>query len=188
MELGNLSNTLCRLGRLAAAKEASKEALAIYREFGEVPGIAASLGRPWRAELTTKGTPPPRCRHLKEAMSLSAQVGDRFIIAEMLGDLGNACAGEEPKRAARLWGAAEHAARGDRCDRRSDRACRAYSEVRKLARAAMVDDKAFDAAWRSGRALDFQGGHRLRADDGAAPGLRGVSGAGRHDFSKRSEN
>ena len=43
--LGSLSSTLRRLGERAAAREANEEALAIYREFGELPGTAATLGR-----------------------------------------------------------------------------------------------------------------------------------------------
>ena len=89
-------------------------------------------------------------------MRLCAKVGDRFVHRRARSEMiGYACASEEPKRAARLWGAAERlleeigASRSIE-DAERDRRCET------AARAAMADDEAFDAAWRSGRALGFE--------------------------------
>ena len=168
-ELLNLSTTLRELGELPAAKAACEEALAIYREFGEVPGTAAALGR-LGGLACDEGHDAVALRYLTEGMRLFAQVGDRIGVAEMLAVFGYACMGEDPARAASLWGAAEHL-REEVGTSRSTVDTLRYGRLEALARAALADDAGYDAAWRSGRML----GLGAAADYALATRLRGFS-------------
>ena len=92
---------------------------------------------------------------LSAGLRLSRELGARIMIAWCLAGLGSVAAlEEEPERAARLWGAAEHLRVTLGC--RSAPAARAtYERLLAQARAQLGED-AFAAAWAAGEALSLE--------------------------------
>jgi tetratricopeptide (TPR) repeat protein len=154
MELFTLSGTLRDLGDLAAARKVSEEALAIYREFKEVPGTTAVLCRLGQLACE-EGDYASALQYLKEGLRLLGEGGNRTVIVPILEAIGHASMNYEPKRAARLWGAAERLAEEmSTTEAPADDARARQREA--AARAALADDEAFDAAWCAGRALSIK--------------------------------
>ena len=93
-------------------------------------------------------------QQLGQALSLFHSLGDRMGIAWCLAGLGGAAAlGEEPERAARLWGAAEALRQTIGC--RPAPAARATYERLVAETRAQLGDAALDAAWATGQALSL---------------------------------
>src|SRR5207249_245636 len=92
---------------------------------------------------------------LSPGLQLSRELGAPIITAWCLAGLGSTAAlDEEPERAVRLWGAAEHLRATLGC--RSAPAARATYE-RLLAQArAQLGEGAFAAAWAAGEALSLE--------------------------------
>ena len=152
-ELGSLSRTLRQVGERAAARKANEEALIICREFGDVPGIANALAR-FGAFANEEGNYTSALLYLKEGMGLFVETGDRVGIERLLQEIGYACATAIPMRAACFWGAAELLR--EQIGMLQSEDTEHILRVQAATRAAITDEGAFDAAWRSGRALRFQ--------------------------------
>ena len=95
-------------------------------------------------------------RHwLSDDLRLSCELGARIMTAWCLAGLGSAAAlGEEPKRAVRLWGAAQHLRAALGC--RPAPAARATYERQLVLARAQLGEAAFTAAWAAGEALSLE--------------------------------
>ncbi len=92
---------------------------------------------------------------LHQALALSRTLSDQASISWCLAGLGSAAAlDEEPKRAARLWGAAERLRQAIGC--RSAPATRATYERAMAQARAQLGETAFAAAWAEGQAATLE--------------------------------
>jgi predicted ATPase/DNA-binding SARP family transcriptional activator len=151
--------TLNRLGHAAQLRGAydraallHQESLECFQAFGE-----QHYGLPWAyhglGEIALgQGRLDEAARWLAQGLALSQTLGDRASLAWCLAGMGSVAAlGEEPARAARLWGAAEGLRQAIGC--RSAPAARATYERALAAARAQLGDDAFAAAWAAGRAM-----------------------------------
>jgi tetratricopeptide (TPR) repeat protein len=94
-------------------------------------------------------------RYLAQGLALSQTLSDQACMSWCLAGLGSAAAlGEEPERAARLWGAAERLRQAIGC--RSAPAARATYERAMVAARANLGEEGFAAAWEAGAALPLE--------------------------------
>jgi hypothetical protein len=95
---------------------------------------------------------------LAQGLALSQTLHDQASIAWCLAGLGSVAAlGEEPERAARLWGAAERLREAIGC--RPAPAARLTYERAQAATRAQVGEAAFAAAWAEGQAMTLEQAH-----------------------------
>lgn len=91
-------------------------------------------------------------RWLVQGLTVSWTVSDQTVLAWCLAGLGTAAAlGDQPERAARLWGAAERLRQSIGC--RTAPAARAVYERAMAAARAELGEEAFAAVWAAGQAL-----------------------------------
>jgi predicted ATPase/DNA-binding winged helix-turn-helix (wHTH) protein len=76
-----------RQGDYPAARALHEESLAIRRELGDRPGIAAALGNLGNVALIQADYPPAKALH-EESLAIRRELGDRFGSAALLSNLG----------------------------------------------------------------------------------------------------
>jgi len=163
--LGGLAIALHRQGRWAAAHELFEQALAMAREHFGPWEIGTTLNDLARAQCD-EGRHGLAPKHLAESLTLLHGLGDHLGVIESLEEFaGVAAATAVPRRAARLWGAAD-ALRQEIGNARSVHLSIAY-ERRVDAARALLTAEAFDRAWDEGRAtaLDEAVRYALAGDD-----------------------
>jgi predicted ATPase/DNA-binding winged helix-turn-helix (wHTH) protein len=163
--LGGLAVVLHRQGQWVAAREMYDQALAMAREDGAPWFIGSTLNDIGRAE-SDEGHPDLALQHFGEAMSLLYGMGDRPGVIESLeGFAAVAAATAMPRRAARLWGAAD-ALRQEIGTATPVHQSDAYERQVKPVR-ALLTAEAFDQAWDEGRAMALDDAVRYALDEQA---------------------
>jgi non-specific serine/threonine protein kinase len=163
--LSRLAAALHRQGNWAAARELYEELLVVARE----------LGTPWQIGFALNGIGWAECdegrcdlalKHLAEGMTILHGLGDRPGVIESLdGHAGVAAATAAPRRAVRLWGAAD-ALRQETGRAMSVHESIAYERQVKPVRATLTTE-AFDQAWGEGRAMSLDDAVRYALDQQA---------------------
>jgi predicted ATPase/Tfp pilus assembly protein PilF len=155
-----IRSTLHSLGRNAMVQgdyeraiQLLEEALAIARESGEAPGWAAALGD--LAVVALRQGDEARAEALgRESLQLSVSQNLTHDLLDGLEGLGMVACARRPRRAARLFGAAEALRESLRAPRwPGDRAD--YSQHVGVLR-ARLNEADFEAAWAEGRALTLE--------------------------------
>jgi predicted ATPase/DNA-binding winged helix-turn-helix (wHTH) protein len=161
----HLAIALQRRGQWAAAREFYEQSLAIARELGTPWEIGTALREIGLAECD-EGHCDLALKHLAEAMTILHGLGDRPGVVESLEGLaGLAAATAAPRRAARLWGAAEALQREiDGAMSVNQRIT--YERQVKPVRAILTAE-AFDHAWDEGRAMTLDDAVRYALDEQA---------------------
>ena len=160
--LGGLAVVLHRQGQWAAAHELYEQALVLARELGHPRGIGTTLNDIGRAECE-EGHPDLALEPLAEGLTILHRLGDRPGVIESLeGFAGVAAATAAPRRAARLWGAAE-SLREEIGTARPVYQSFAYERQVKEVRAILTAE-AFDRAWDEGRAKALDDAVRYALD------------------------
>jgi predicted ATPase len=163
--LGNLAIALHRQDQWAAAHELFEQALTVARELGALSEIGNALQQIARAECDEEHH-DLALKHFAEAMTLVHGVGDRpGVIDSLEGLAGVAAATASPRRAARLWGAAD-ALRQQMGNARSVPESIAYERQVKPVRATLMAG-AFDQSWDEGRAMSLDDAVRYALDEQA---------------------
>jgi predicted ATPase/DNA-binding CsgD family transcriptional regulator len=162
MALNNLGLVAREMGRPEEAIALLEESLALRRALGDRYGIAQVLDNLGRVELD-HGDLDPATRLLREGLALFWELGNRLSTPLALEDLATATAlGDDPARAARLWGAAESlrvALGAPMPQRRRPRYETAVASAR-----ARLGEGPFAEAWAAGAAMT--------ADEAVASALR----------------
>jgi hypothetical protein len=142
-----------------------EQALAMARELGGPWEIGTTLNDIGRAECD-EGRPDLALKHFAEGMTILHGLGDRPGVIESLGGFASvAAATATPRRAARLWGAAD-ALRPEFGNARSVHLSTAYERQVKAVR-ALLTSEAFDQAWDEGRAMTLDDAVRYALDEQA---------------------
>jgi len=152
--LAHLAAAVHGQGRWAAARELYEQQLVVARELGTPWQIGFALIGIGRAECD-EGRRDHALEHLAEAMTILRDLGDRPGVIESLD--GFACvaaAMASPRRAARLWGAAD-ALRQDTGRARSVHESISYERHAKLVRATLTTE-AFDQALEEGQTMTLE--------------------------------
>ena len=159
---GYLAIALHRQGEWAAARELYEQALEVARELGTPWEIGAALRKFGLAECD-EGIHDPALKHLGEGMTILHGLSDRLGVIESLeGFACLAAATAPPRRAARLWGAAD-ALRQETGYARSVYESVTYERQVKAVRATLAAE-AFDQAWDEGRAMSLDDAVRYALD------------------------
>jgi predicted ATPase len=163
--LGYLAIALHRQGQWAAARELFEQALAVARELGTPSRIGNLLNDIGRAE-SVEGRLDLALKHFAEGMTILHGLGDRPGVIESLEGLaGVAAATAAPRRAARLWGAAD-ALRQETGKARTVHPSIDYERQVKPVRAILTAE-AFAKAWDEGRAMTLDDVARYALDERA---------------------
>jgi non-specific serine/threonine protein kinase len=161
----HLAIALQRRGQWPAAREFYEQSVAIAREFGTPWEMGTALREIGLAECD-EGHCDLALQHLAEAMAILQGLGDRPGVVESLEGLaGIAAATAAPRRAARLWGAAE-SLRQEIGGAMSVNQRLIYERQVKPVR-AMLSGEAFDQAWDEGRAMSLDDAVRYALDERA---------------------
>ena len=135
------------------------------RELGGPWAIGNALNEIGRAECD-EGHHELALKHLAEGMTILHGLGNRQGVIESLEGLaGVAAATAAPRRAARLWGAAD-ALRQEIGNARSVHLSIDYERHVKSVRATLTAE-AFDQAWDEGRAMSLDDAVRYALDEQA---------------------
>jgi len=150
--LNHLGHVAQIQGEYERAIRLHEESLPLFRAIGlkniGVAWVFQSLGETALAQ----GDAALATTHLTEALELFKDMRDRAGMAWCLAGLAGAAAlGEEPERAAWLWGAAE--ALRDSIGARPAPAARATRERLMAQARAQLGATAFEAAWAAGQAV-----------------------------------
>jgi tetratricopeptide (TPR) repeat protein len=137
-------------GSVGEARALYEQSLALRRELGFKTGIAASLNL-LAAVTERQGDAESARAHYRESLGLWRELGDTWGIIHVLCRL--AAMHSDPKRSARLHGAADALLEGTDASLRRD-------ELEALLRAtdtlrAQLGETAFTAAWFEGRAMSL---------------------------------
>ena len=160
--LSHLAIALHGRGEWAAAHEFYEESLVMARELGTPWEIGTALKEIGLAECD-EGRCDLALKHLAEGMTILHGLGDRPVVIESLEGLaGVAAATVAPRRAARLWGAAD-ALRQEMGGAMSAHQRIAYERQVKPVRAILTAE-AFDQAWDGGRAMSLDHAVRYALD------------------------
>jgi non-specific serine/threonine protein kinase len=161
----HLAISLRHQGHWAAAHESYQQSLVIARELGTPWEIGTALREIGLAECD-EGHCDLALKHLAEAMTILHGLGDRPGVIESLEGLAAlAAATAAPRRAARLWGAAD-ALQQEMGGTRSVNQSIAYEHQVKPVRAVLTAE-AFDQAWDEGRAMPLDDAVRYALDEQA---------------------
>jgi len=153
--LGNLGNVARHRCEFVHARELHEQSLAIKRELGHRQRIAGSLNSLGSLALD-QGDFVSAGPLYQEGLSIGREVGDRLGIATSLEGLAAVVAGlGNPRRAARLWGAASRV-RAEVGLPLSPKDRITFDLRVAEARSALGDDGVFDRAWREGYALSLE--------------------------------
>ena len=153
--LNSLAENHLLQGELAAARPLYEESLAIHRTF-EVPWSvcigAVSLGELSFAEKDYDAA----MAHWREALAVALENDYPFRIASVFKAVGGLCAVTgSPLTASRLWGRATRLLQEGDVSLPPPYRERLDAQI-AVARAALNDDGAFDAAWQEGRAMSIE--------------------------------
>jgi non-specific serine/threonine protein kinase len=163
--LGVLAIALHRQGQWAEAHRLYEQALAMAREHFGPWEIGTTLNDLARAECD-EGSHDIARKHFAEGMTILHSLGNRpGVIDSLEGLAGVAAETVAPRRAARLWGAAD-ALRREIGDARSAHDSIAYERQLKQVRAILTGE-AFDQAWDEGRAMSLDDAVRYALDEQA---------------------
>jgi hypothetical protein len=137
-----------RCGYIEEAKGLFERALTEYEDLGDRHFVARTLIQLGQTALVD-GQDGEAAAHIRQAVKLSAELGDAWSIAEALEAVVNLRSGDRPDNAAMLAGAAERLR--ERISMRPHPADavingRHLGEARRL-----IGPMAFDAAWAEGR-------------------------------------
>jgi len=154
--------TLNHLGHAAQLRRAYDRAAQLHHESLELFQAFSDqhFGLPWAyhslGETTLgMGRLAEAARWLAQGLALSQTLSDQASIAWCLAGLGSTAAlGNQPERAARLWGAAERLRQAIGC--RPAPAARATYERAVAAARAQLDEATFAAAWAEGQAMTLE--------------------------------
>jgi tetratricopeptide (TPR) repeat protein len=166
MTLHTLGQAAQLRGAYDRAAQLHQESLECFQAFGDrVFGLTwayHSLGE----TALGMGLLDEAARYLAQGLALSQTLYEPRDMAWCLAGLGRVAAlGEQPERAARLWGAAERLRQAIGC--RPPPAARAtYERAMAVARAQLGED-AFAAAWKAGAALTLEQAIAEAMDDAA---------------------
>ncbi|HEX6736765.1 MAG TPA: tetratricopeptide repeat protein, partial [Vicinamibacteria bacterium] len=130
------------------------EALAIWREAGDRPGVGVGLGALGLVALE-RGDYAVARDHLAEALAIWRQLGIKTLIAESLARLAMVAGAQgHAARAARLFGAAQalYGAAGGGVSPVE----RGTYERQLAAARTQLDEGAWSAAWAEGRAMPLE--------------------------------
>jgi predicted ATPase/class 3 adenylate cyclase/Tfp pilus assembly protein PilF len=155
ISLSALGSVALYQGDPARAQALYEQSLQIQRALGDRWGVASSLN--YLAHVACEQGRPVVARKLyEESLTITRDLGDRWGMAESLTGLGAvALATAGPGDAARVWGAAERLREEIGAPLQTRERSRHDRKV-AVARAAIGDDAAFDAAWREGRGLPLE--------------------------------
>jgi predicted ATPase len=161
----HLAIALRRQGEWTEAHELHEQSLVIARELGTPWEIGTALREMGLAECD-EGRCDLALKHLAEAMTVLHGLGDRPGVMESLEGLAAlAAATAAPRRAARLWGAAD-ALQQEMDSAMSVNQRIAYDRQVQPVRAILTDE-AFDHTWDEGRAMTLGDAVRYALDDRA---------------------
>jgi tetratricopeptide (TPR) repeat protein len=166
LSLTNLGNVASRQRYHAEARTLYEESLVLSRALGDRPGIAASLGSLGRLAYR-QGTVAAAQALCEESLALARELGDRFLIADSLD--GFALLAEvqgQPRRGARLWGAADALRQALGTPRPPEEQAECEQAIAALC--AALGEEAFDAAWAAGQALPLDEAIALALEADAA--------------------
>lgn len=139
---------------LATARRRHQDALDVFVAAGDRHGAGYAITGLGYDALLDGDRDEAQARYL-EGLRLARELGDRRGIAESLDGLaGVAALGDDPVRAARLWGVAKRIRDEFECPMVPP--MRPDYEHRIEAVRAQCGDDAFDRGWREGRAMDFE--------------------------------
>jgi non-specific serine/threonine protein kinase len=162
--LGGLAVALHRQGQWAAGRELFEQALAMAREHFGPWEIGTTLNDFARAECD-EGHQDLALEHLAEGLTILHGLGDRPGVVESLEESAGIAAATAPRRAARLWGAA-NALRQEIGHARSVHLSIGY-ERQVEAVHLLLTAEAFDQAWGEGRAMTLDDAVRYALDEQA---------------------
>ncbi len=163
--LSQLAVALHAQDQCTAARELYEQALAVARELGTPFEIGHALSEIGRAECD-EGRHDLALKHFAEGMTILHGLGNRpGVIDSLEGLAGVTAATAAPRRAARLWGAAD-ALRQELGSPRSVHESIAYERHVKPVRAILMAE-AFDQAWDEGRAMSLDDAVRYALDEQA---------------------
>jgi tetratricopeptide (TPR) repeat protein len=161
----HLAIALRRQGEWTEAHELHEQSLVVARERGTPWEVGTALREMGLAECD-EGRCDLALKHLAEAMAIQHGLGDRRGVMESLEGLAAlAAATAAPRRAARLWGAAD-ALQQEMDSAMSVNQRIAYDRQVQPVRAILTDE-AFDHAWDDGRAMTLGDAVRYALDDRA---------------------
>jgi non-specific serine/threonine protein kinase len=152
-------------GDWAAAHELYEQSLVVAREVGSPWEIGTALREMGLAECD-EGRFDLALKHLAEAMTILHGLGDRPGVIESLEGVASlAAATAAPRRAARLWGAADALQQEIGGTRSVNQTIIFERQVRPVR--ATLTAEAFDQAWDEGRAMSLDDAVRYASDDQA---------------------
>jgi non-specific serine/threonine protein kinase len=160
--LSQLAVALHAQGEWVAAHEFYEQALVVARELGTPFELGHALSEIARAECD-EGRRDLARKHFAEGMTILHGMGNRPGVIDSLEGLAGVAAA--PRRAARLWGAA-NALRQEIGAARSVPESIAYERQVKPVRAILTAE-AFDQAWDEGRAMSLDEAVRYALDEQA---------------------
>jgi predicted ATPase/DNA-binding CsgD family transcriptional regulator len=147
--LTGLGHAALRQDSYARARESLQEGLALFTQIGDKQGIATSLAGLGHVALCQDDYTLAQDLFL-DSLALVRELGDKAGVAECLEGLAGVAGGSrKPKRAARLFGAAE--AVFDAIGARPERTYRPEYARNVASARVQMGDEAFEAAWRAGR-------------------------------------
>jgi tetratricopeptide (TPR) repeat protein len=160
--LANLGILLRIRGDYPAARLVLNESLMTVREVGERFGEAVTLRSLGMVECAD-GNLKAAEQHLAESLAICGKLSDRVNTAAAIEGLAHvAVAIDTPRRAARMWGAAERL-REEVGSRLPVYEHAAHAKVLEAARAA-VGQEEFNKAWQEGRAMTLEDAVRYTLD------------------------
>jgi non-specific serine/threonine protein kinase len=153
--LHNLGCVAMRQGDYGTSRAFQEESLRICREIGDRWGTGNTLH--YLGQLAQAvGDLETASREHRESLAIRREIGERRGIAMSLRDCASLASGlGHAERAALLWGAAERL-REEIIAPLPPNERPGYEANVAVARAALGDDAAFDAAWREGRAMPLE--------------------------------
>ena len=161
----HLAIALRQQGQWAAAHESYQQSLVIARELGTPWEIGTALREIGLAECD-EGHCDLALKHLAEAMTVLHGLGDRPGVIESLEGLAAlAAATAAPRRAARLWGAADALQQAMGGTKSVNQRIAYERQVRPVR--AILSGEAFDQAWNEGRAMSLDDAVRYALDEQA---------------------
>jgi tetratricopeptide (TPR) repeat protein len=153
----------------AAARSLHEESLVIWHELGDRWGISTSLAHLGDVAHSQGDYPAARVMHA-ESLRIRREMGDRLGTALSLEGLAAASALERPRRAARIWGAAERL-REEIGNPLAPAERVAHEHQVAAARATLGDDATFDRARQEGRASTLEESIEYALGGTSVPGV-----------------
>ncbi len=151
ISLGRLELVALNQGQHECARSLMEEGLALHRKLGNIRGIAISLANVSMVALA-EGDHDRSLREAKESLRVYVRLGDRMGIAQCLQILADVAEGQAmAEEAATLLGGAQSLYDEVGANLWPDE--HVYDQLRAAAARVSVDQKAFAASWKEGRAM-----------------------------------